>query len=161
MVSSSRLGRNRNIQELENLVTDFQGMSKEIWQSSQKYKEPKNFQEAWNHPDHIQRKLWREAITKEYTDMNNHKVWKKVKRSEIPKNRRCVKCKWVFKIKRNGKFRARLVACGYSQIPGVDFTENYSPVIHDISARILIIIMIIYGLEGKLMDVETAFLYLW
>ena len=52
-----------------------------------------------------------------------------------------------------------MVACGYSQIPGVHFTENYSPVIHDISARILIIIMIIFGLQGKLVDVETAFLY--
>ena len=157
--SSSTLGRNRNVREFANLVTDFQGMNKEISEIGQKYKEPKNFQEAWNHPDPIQRKLWREAITKEYTDMDNHSVWVKTKRSQIPKNRRCVKCKWVFKIKRDGKFRARLVACGYSQIPGVDFTENYSPVIHDISARILIIIMIIFGLQGKLVDVETAFLY--
>ena len=134
-------------------------MDKEISKIGENYKEPKNFQEAWNHPDPIQRKMWRTAITKEYTDMNNHNVWVKTKKSQIPKNRRCVKCKWVFKIRRNGKFRARLVACGYSQIPGVDFTENYSPVIHDISARILIIIMIIYGLQGKLVDVETAFLY--
>ena len=50
-------------------------------------------------------------------------------------------------------------ACDYSQIPGVDFTENCSPVIHDILARILINIMIIYGLQSKLVDVETAFLY--
>ena len=41
--SSRRLGRNRNVQELANLVTDFQGMSKEISQNGQKYKEPKNF----------------------------------------------------------------------------------------------------------------------
>ena len=113
--SSSRLGRNRNVQEFANLVTDFQGMSEEIFQIGQN-KEPKNFKEAWNHPDLIQRKLWREAITKEYTDMNNHKVWRKVKISQIPKNRRCVKCKWVFKIKQNGKFRAGLVACGYSTV---------------------------------------------
>ena len=84
-----------------------------------------------------------------------------MKRSQIPKNIRGVKCKWVFNIKQNGKFRAKLVACGYiqySQIPGMDFTENYSPVIHDIFARILIIIMNIYCLQSKLVDVETAFL---
>ena len=83
----------------------------------------------------------------------------KVKRSQTPKNRRCVKCKWVFKVKQNGKSRARLVACDYSQIRGVDFIEKYSPIIHDISARILIITMIIYCLQGKLLDVETALLY--
>ena len=83
--SSSRLGRNRNVQELANLVSDFQGISEEISQNDQKYKEPKNFQEAWSHPDPIQRKLQREAITKEYTDMNNHKVWKKGKKERNSK----------------------------------------------------------------------------
>ena len=39
------------------------------------------------------------------------------------------------------------------------FYQEYSPVIHDILARVLIIIMIIYGLQGKLVDIETAFLY--
>ena len=52
-----------------------------------------------------------------------------------------------------------MVACGYSQISGVDFTENYLPVIHDISAKMLTIIIIIDGLQGKLVDMETAFLY--
>ena len=133
-------------------------MNEEMLEISQKYKELKSFQETWNHPGPIQRKLRREAITKEYTDMNNHKVWIKRERSQIPKNKHWVKGKWVFKIK-CGKFRARLVACGNSQIPGVDFTENYLLVIRDISVRILIINMVIYGLQGKLVDVETAFLY--
>jgi hypothetical protein len=37
----------------------------------------------------------------------------------------------VFDIKRNGMFCARLVGCGYSQVPGVDFQESNSPVIND------------------------------
>ena len=71
--------------------------------------------------------------------MNNRGVWRKIKRHQMPQGRRCVKHKWVFKIKRNGVFRARLVACGYSQIPGMDYTENqvYSPVIHDTTFRLL------------------------
>ena len=84
-------------------------------------------------------------------------VWRKTKRHDIPNNRRCVKCKWVFKIKRNGVFRARLVACGYSQIPGVDFQENYAPVIHDVTWRILLVLMILMNLTGVLIDVECAF----
>jgi hypothetical protein len=63
------------------------------------------------------------------------------------------------KVKRNGIFRARLVACGYSQIPGVDFTENYAPVISDVTYRIMLIAEIVWKLSSKIVDVETAFLH--
>jgi hypothetical protein len=45
---------------------------------------------------------WREAITLEYIKMEQMKVWIKVKRSTMPRGRQCVRCKWVFDIKRNG-----------------------------------------------------------
>ena len=118
---------------------------------------PKKFDEAWNHPDPVQREKWRETIRKEFHDMNKRHVWRLINRRDIPPNRRCVKCKWVFNIKRNGVFRARLVACGYSQIPGVDFSENYSPVVHDITFRLLLLAMILFSLSAKIVDVETAF----
>jgi hypothetical protein len=44
-------------------------------------------------------------------------VYEKILKSELPNKRECFKNKWVFKIKRNGIFRALLIACGYSQIP--------------------------------------------
>ncbi len=91
--------------------------------------------------------------------MNKQQLWHKVKRDKIPKGRHCVKCKWVFKIKRNGIFHACLVACGYSQIPGVDFSENYSPVVCDVTFRILILVLIVFSLKAKIVDMETAVLY--
>ncbi len=91
--------------------------------------------------------------------MIKYKVWRRTNKRNIPSNHRCIKCKWVFKIKRNGVFRARLVACGYSQIPGVDFSENFSPVVHDITFRLLIKVMILCGYSAKIADVETAFLH--
>ena len=123
------------------------------------YDEPTKFKEAWNHEDKFQQDKWREAITKEFKDMNRRKVWKKMKRRDIPEGRRCVKQKWIFKIKRNGVFRARLVACGYSQIPGVDFTEHFAPVVNDITYRIMLVASILWRLTNVIVDVETAFLH--
>jgi hypothetical protein len=105
---------------------------------------PEKFRDAWGHPNELQRKKWHEAIVKVLTKIENHKVWKVIKWNEIPKGRRCMKHKWVFEIKRNGVFQARLVACGYSQIPGVDFTESHLLVKHDVTVRI-ILILLIYG----------------
>jgi len=62
-------------------------------------------------------------------------------------------------VKRDERFRVGLVACGYSQIPGVDFTEIYAPVMHDVTMRIMIIAMSIWELDALVIDVETAFLY--
>ena len=96
-------------------------------------RDPITFREAWDHPDPEERKKWREAIRKEFHDMNKRGVWRYIKRRDVPGNRRLIGCKWVFKKKRNGVYRARLVALGYSQIPGVDFTENFSPVVDDVT----------------------------
>ena len=91
--------------------------------------------------------------------MIKYKVWHRTNKRNILSNHQCIKCKWVFKIKRNGVFCARLVACGYSQISGVDFSENFSPVVHDITFRLLIEVMILCGYSAKIADVETAFLH--
>ena len=120
---------------------------------------PETFREAYDHPDEKLRKKWRDGIKKEFKDMINRGVWRNIKRSEVPKNRRCIKSRWVFDVKRNGIFRPRLVACGYSQVPGVDFTESYAPVINDITWRILIVAKIIWKLAAMIIDVETAFLH--
>jgi Reverse transcriptase (RNA-dependent DNA polymerase) len=62
-------------------------------------------------------------------------------------------------MKRNGVFRARLVACGYSQIPGIDFNESFAPVINDVSFRIMLISKLIWNLKACVIDKETAFLH--
>ena len=78
--------------------------------------------------------------------------------SRLLNNNDIVKHKWVFDIKRNGIFRARLVACGYSQKPGIDFTDTYSPVVNDAVFRLLIVIQLLFQLVCMITDVETAFL---
>jgi hypothetical protein len=74
-------------------------------------------------------------------------------------NSRRFKYKWIFKIKQNEIFRARLVACRNIQIPGIDFNESFAPVINDVSFRIMLIAKLIWNFEASNIDVETAFLH--
>jgi hypothetical protein len=73
--------------------------------------EPSSFDEAWNHDDPKARGKWRDAIKKELNDMDKQQVWEIIKKEDIPEERRTIKCKWIFKIKRKETFRARLVVC--------------------------------------------------
>ena len=122
------------------------------------FESPMSFDDAWNHEEPFQKKMWQKAITLEFDKMKERDVWRKIKRSMKPDDRRCVKHKWVFEIKRDGRFRARLVACGYSQVAGVDFQEIFSPVVNDITFRILLIYLMMYEKSSLIFDVETAFL---
>ena len=119
---------------------------------------PRNFDEAWNHKNVWLRTKWRKAITTEVDKMKQHKVMRLVKRNKMEPGRKCIKYKWILDIKRDGTFKARLVACGYSQVPGIDFKESYSPVINDVVFRIILIFQIVFSLDSVLLDVEVAFL---
>ena len=71
---------------------------------------------------------------------------------------RLVGCRWVFKVKWNGVYHARLVAKCFSQIPGMDFTDNYSPVVNDVTFRVVVARLIIENMKGKVVDIDNAFL---
>ena len=68
------------------------------------------------------------------------------------------KCKWVFKIRRDGTYRARLVALACSLVPGVEFTDNFAPVANAVRFRVVLARMMMEDLNCMLMDIETAFL---
>ena len=72
--------------------------------------------------------------------------------------------KWVFVRKRNEnneiiRYKARLVAQGFSQIVGVDYEETYSSVMDGITFRFFIATAANNKLDMQLMDVVTAYLY--
>jgi hypothetical protein len=122
-------------------------------------KEPTTLEEAWNHDDPRSQEKWRKTINEEFEEIDKKQVWEVMKKEDIPQDRRTNKCKWIFKIKRNGVFRARLVACGYSQIHGVDFNEIFAPVVNDVSCRIILSAKLLWDLQASIVDVETAFLH--
>jgi hypothetical protein len=84
---------------------------------------PGSLDDAWNHPCVFEQKMWRAGFRKEIAKMDQHEVWKLVKRSSMPQGEKPIKSKWVLEIKREGTFRCRIVECGYSQIEGIDFEE--------------------------------------
>ena len=103
--------------------------------------EPKDWRQALN-------KGWHEAMASEVMNFVNRKAWKKVERKIAAKLGRIpIGTKWVFKIKNlhdgSVKKKARCVVQGFKQIPGVDYTESFSPVATDTAIRILIVIFFI------------------
>ena len=120
--------------------------------------EPQSFQEAWWDPDLIAREKWYEAIHLEFKKMLDMGVWRHVNRKDCPQDQRLVGCREVFKVKCNGVYHARLVEKGFSQIPGVNFTDNYSPVVNDVTFRVVVARMLIENLKGKVVDIDYAFL---
>ena len=121
--------------------------------------EPKTFEEAWHCQNEKERNNQRTVIRKEMRSMIDREVWRKTERKKIPNDRRLSGNKWAFKIKRDGTYRARLVALGYSQIPRVDYTDNFAPVAHDVTIRVALAKMMVEKLDSLVMDVETVFLY--
>ena len=87
--------------------------------------EPQSFQEAWWDPDLIAREKWCEAIHLEFKKMLDMCVWRHVNRKDHPQDQRLVGCSWILKVKCNGVYHAKLVAKGFSQIPGVDLYHHY------------------------------------
>ena len=63
------------------------------------------------------------------------------------------------KQKKNGIHRARHVALWYSQIPGENFSENYAPIINDITMRLMMVLMTTRNCVGEIIDVEMTFLH--
>lgn len=80
---------------------------------------------------------------------------------DLPQGHSAVKCRWVFKQKQSGEsviFRARLVAKGFSQRPGIDYHETFSPVVRHSTLRLLIGLSVKLNLKALHLDVVTVFL---
>lgn len=103
---------------------------------------------------------WRSAIEEEMDSLRRNNTWTL---TELPAGRKAVSCKWVFRIKRGDgdvpdRYKARLVARGFSQRQGFDYTETYSPVAKLDTLRTVLALANRDRLHVHQMDVRTAFL---
>lgn len=119
--------------------------------------EPQSYEDAINSP---QKDEWLEAMKCEYNSLIENGVWMLVER---PLNKNIIKTKWVFKVKQDtsgnfDKYKARLVARGFTQRPGVDYNQTFSPVVRHSTMRILFSIANDLDMDIDHIDVTTAFL---
>ena len=119
--------------------------------------EPNTVKEALSCPE---KEDWKEAMEAEYKSLCENQVWDLV---PPPENCKIISSKWVYKCKRgeNGdveRYKARLVAQGYTQRPGIDYEETFSPVVRFESVRSVIALAVHKDMKLHQMDIKTAFL---
>jgi hypothetical protein len=106
---------------------------------------------------------WQAAIEKEHDALFNMGTFGETVH-RLPPGRRAIDSKLVFKTKylADGSVereKVRLVAKGFSQVPGLDFDETFAPVVKLTSLRILCAIAVRHRLFFDILDVETAYLH--
>jgi hypothetical protein len=115
--------------------------------------DPRTVAEALARPDAAK---WQEALDSEMESLLSHGSWEIC---ELPEGRRTVGSRFVLTRKRDGRYKARLVAQGFSQQPGVDYGETYAPVSSYASFRALMAVAAAKRMTMAQLDVKTAFLY--
>lgn len=120
--------------------------------------EPTNFKQILKRADSNK---WLEAMNEELESLDKNQVWDLVDR---PKGINIVTNRWVLRIKRKttgeiDRYRARLVARGFTQVHGIDYNETFAPVVNVVTVRLLFAYAAKENLYMKGFDVKAAFLY--
>jgi hypothetical protein len=121
---------------------------------------PKNVQEAVQHDKYGP--FFLAAMISEIESFNERDIYTMIPRPSHKEH--ILGSKWVFAYKLDKdnnliRFKARCVAQGFTQIPGLNYNETFSPVVKIESIRMAVAMSLFYNMEMEQMDVSTAFLY--
>jgi len=113
------------------------GESEEPQNTALVIKDPVTYEEAMSRNDAV---YWKKACAEELEAFVKQELFSTVLK---PVGRKVIGCKWVFKTKLNEdgqveRYKAWLVAQGFSQIPGIDFDETFAPVTRHQTLRTLL-----------------------
>jgi len=126
---------------------------------NQMYADPLSHEEINDLPE-PERREWYKAIDTEWNNVMEKRVFKWESR---PHNRNVITSKTIFKSKRDEtstvyKRKARLVARGFTQKAGVDYTETFSPTARLSSLRLFISIVANQGWTSWTTDADQAYI---
>jgi len=114
--------------------------------------------QAISGPDAVE---WKDAIYDEVKSLVTNDTWELVER---PGNANIVGCRIVLRNKydadgRLDKRKARIVARGFSQRPGIDFHDTFAPVARLSSLRLLIALSAERKMSISQLDIASAYLH--
>jgi hypothetical protein len=100
-----------------------------------------------SHRDALRETAWRAAMSDETAALHHTNTWVLVPR---PPRVNVVGSKWVFKTKHRpdgsvDKYKARLVARGFTQQHGIDYGDTFSPVIKPATVRLVLSLAVSRG----------------
>ena len=86
-------------------------------------------------------------MKEEYNSLMKNNTWDLV---PLPKGRKVVRCEWIYQTKfavdgSVDKQKARLIAKGFIQVPGIDYIETFAPVSKTNSIRLTLAIAVGHG----------------
>uniref|UniRef100_A0A453L337 Reverse transcriptase Ty1/copia-type domain-containing protein n=1 Tax=Aegilops tauschii subsp. strangulata TaxID=200361 RepID=A0A453L337_AEGTS len=104
---------------------------------------------------------WRAAMLDEYNALIRNDTWSLV---PCPAGVNVVTGKWIFRHKLHpdgslARYKARWVVRGFTQQPGVDYGETFSPVVKPATIRVILSIATAHSWPIRQMDVKNAFLH--
>jgi histone deacetylase 1/2 len=117
--------------------------------------EPGNLADALATPE------WRSAMNDEHAALLKNATWRLV---PPPIGHNIIGCKWIYKIKQKpdgtvDRYKARLVAQGFSQRFGVDYADTFSPVVKPTTVRIILALAVSRNWSLRQVDIQNAFLH--
>ena len=122
--------------------------------------DPKTVEEALNSPEAEE---WKKAMETEMGTIKRMGTWTL---EELPEDRKTVGSKWVFNKKRDehGKvvrYKARLVAQGFTQKPGTDYSNDgtFAPVMRFETLRTLLALTTVHNWKLRQFDIKGAYLH--
>ncbi|KAK9212808.1 hypothetical protein WN943_002190 [Citrus x changshan-huyou] len=113
-----------------------------------------------NTSESLKEPSWKKTMEDEYNALIKNETWTLIPNYSSYK---LIRNKWVYRVKENpygtiNKYKARSVVKGFLQIPYIDFTETFNPIVKAATIRIILTLAVNNDWMLRQVDINNAFL---